>query len=334
MANIGQKVQLCRQVGGIIGATAVFALLRRRTPRPGLLATGAMTVAGGFGGSLMLMPLGVMLGAGELRRVEDPEHLKRLLQETADQRRGRAPMPVDASRQPPEGGRAGSGTESWGDSSMSGCECRRRAGQAQGGHSHRVANIASTRFFGFVFTAAYNEPGRGRFETMQNDMAQGGAQDVDMGPGSSSSSSVPTASPHYQSTAPQYQRQQQDQTWGQQQSQQQPPQGQQQQQQPSRWAQLRGANTAQGSTWERIRQDNARQVYNARRGAQEQGPQQGGGSSSGDYGGGSSASSSSSQNGSTGLADPTFGKGTSTSRQQAQREFEASFDRERRGIDG
>lgn len=99
----------------------------------------------------------------------------------------------------------------------------------------------------------------------------------------------------------------------------------------SRWAQLRGQRGVQESSWERIRQQNGREAYN-RQSANGQGradqqaeyqqirptPQK---------------ANDTSQSG-VSMADPTFGKGLSSSRVQAQQEYERSFERERRGVDG
>lgn len=113
-------------------------------------------------------------------------------------------------------------------------------------------------------------------------------------------------------------------------SQQQQPQ--QQQQTSSRWAQLRGERGVQASAWDRIRQEKARESMVQRNGSSGIG-------SSYDMGaegpGARAEGGRESRYGSPGnLADPTFGKGTSNNRDQARQEFEASFEREKRGLDG
>ncbi|PWN33280.1 uncharacterized protein FA14DRAFT_147062 [Meira miltonrushii] len=69
------------------------------------------------------------------------------------------------------------------------------------------------------------------------------------------------------------------------------------------WAQIRGDRSEQPSSWERLRQQNAREAYEKR-------------------------------NGGAGQEKEMNDVGSRYGAPQAQREFEASFDRERRGIDG
>jgi hypothetical protein len=107
----------------------------------------------------------------------------------------------------------------------------------------------------------------------------------------------------------------------------------------SRWGQLRGERSVRESSWDRIRQQNARETYN-RQSANGQGQagqaaysQEGGFDADRNFGGQNSGSYGQERKESE-LADPTFGKGVSASRSQAQEEYERSFERERRGIDG
>ena len=97
----------------------------------------------------------------------------------------------------------------------------------------------------------------------------------------------------------------------------------------SRWDQLRRERGVQASGWDRIRQQNAKETY-SRQSASGQGqPGQAAYPSeqtpNSDY---------RRQQPNEGLADATFGKSISASREQAQREYERSFERERRGVDG
>ncbi|KDN37243.1 hypothetical protein K437DRAFT_42449 [Tilletiaria anomala UBC 951] len=117
-----------------------------------------------------------------------------------------------------------------------------------------------------------------------------------------------------------------------------PSQPQQDQLPPSRWAQLRGERGAQVSRWDELRQQNARDgLSQTPRLLPGQGPVQqpqsqwqSPGQGQGDF-----ASTAANVNPRSGaiLADPTFGKGTQEDRARASREFEASMERERRGMD-
>lgn len=99
----------------------------------------------------------------------------------------------------------------------------------------------------------------------------------------------------------------------------------------SRWAQLRGQRGVQESSWERIRQQKGREAYN-RQSANGQGR-----ADQSDYQQQirptPQTANDTSQSG-VGMADPIFGKGVFSSRAQAQQEYERSFERERRGVDG
>lgn len=113
---------------------------------------------------------------------------------------------------------------------------------------------------------------------------------------------------------------------------------QQQQQTTSRWAQLRGERGVQASAWDRIRQERARDSMSSQRSSDASGSSDR--NAAGPYGfeagpQGANGRARESRYGSAGeLADPTFGKGSSNNRDQARQEFEASFEREKRGLDG
>lgn len=80
-----------------------------------------------------------------------------------------------------------------------------------------------------------------------------------------------------------------------------------------------------------MRQQNAREVYERRNAAGSVAPSSAGAESS--AGPGLGRANAMGQDGGL-MADPTFGKGVSSSRAQAQKEYEASFERERRGMNG
>lgn len=69
-----------------MGASAAWLLWRRRKPPPSLWSTFTVSVIGGFVGSTITMPVGVMLSSSELRKVEDPAHFKKVLQASVEQR--------------------------------------------------------------------------------------------------------------------------------------------------------------------------------------------------------------------------------------------------------
>lgn len=92
----------------------------------------------------------------------------------------------------------------------------------------------------------------------------------------------------------------------------------------SRWAQLRGERGGnQQSSWDRVRTQTAQQAQTSRSDQANamQRPN--------DRHDGYSSQAASNVN-----ADPSFGKGINPQRAQAQRDYEASFERERRGVDG
>lgn len=288
---VRDKVTIMRRVGAVGGAAVTYALLRRRKPTPGFGATIGFTILGSIAGGGLLMPAGVMWGKADMQNVEDPSHFARVLQGAADERQGRiAPATAQNSM----------GNGAPGQSNRS-----QQFGQPSGSNGSSYPNFPppsqSTRRT--PQSSSSNNQSNQWGDDSFDESALYGSQSQSTSFSSSSGQSFNNAG-----------------------SQPSPTPAEPQQPQTSRWAQIRGDRSEQPSSWERLRQQNAREAYEKRNGADGQEKEMNDvGSQYGRSNVGSSTGS---------LADPTFGKGTSTSRAQAQREFEASFDRERRGIDG
>lgn len=254
---------------------------------------------GAIGLSLLVQPLAIMASAGDLKKVEDPQHLARLLQSAKDERFARRPdMPRPNA-----------------------------PGQDMQPQGRPMPDIPSTRM-----TTRPASSNAGQQTNQWGD-------DLGAAEMSSSNDFASAPSPDQLPSTSGSQARSQPEQYGSSSS--------EPEQSQSRWSQLRGERGVKESSWDRIRQQNARESYN-RQAASGQGQpgqpaytqtsmgegnysRQGGG-----YGGqsGSSSSSMYGQQQSSELADPTFGKGVSSARAQAQREYERSFEKERRGIDG
>lgn len=285
---VRDKVTIMRRVGAVGGAAITYALLRRRKPTPNLGATIGFTILGSIAGGGLLMPAGVMWGKADMQNVEDPSHFARVLQGAADERRGRIAPGVAQD---------GTGNGPSGQSNRP-----QQFGQQPGSSLPSFPPPSqSTRRTPQPSPSnnRSNQWGDDSFDesVLYGSQSQSASFPSSSGQYSENTNSSPSSSPNEPS-----------------------------QPQSSRWAQIRGDRSAQPSSWDRLRQQNAREVYEKRNAGAGQEKEMN--NVDAQYGRSNIGSSTGS------LADPSFGKGTSTSRAQAQREYEASFDRERRGIDG
>lgn len=288
---IRDKVTIMRRIGAVGGAAITYALLRRRKPTPGFGATIGFTILGSIAGGGLSMPFGVMWGKKDLKSVEDPSHFARILQSVADERTGRITPGVAQD----------------GIGNPNGQSNRTHQFGAQSDRSSSGQNYPS-------FPPPSQSTRRTSQPSSNNQSNTWGDDTFDetvLYGAQSQSSSFPTSSTQSSDTKEFSST---------------PFEPSQQSNQSSRWAQIRGDQTTQPSSWDRLRQQNARQVYEKRNSENQRGREmENGDVRSNRFDAGSSSGT---------LADPSFGKGTSTNREKAQREYEASFDRERRGIDG
>ncbi|SPC66008.1 uncharacterized protein UHOD_04628 [Ustilago sp. UG-2017b] len=93
LKTMKRNVSITKYGGWMVGAAGTYVLLNRRKPRPRLLARMGLSVVGGFGGSFLMIPIGILLSKNVLRDVEDPQHLRRvMLGAMEEQRQGKRPQ--------------------------------------------------------------------------------------------------------------------------------------------------------------------------------------------------------------------------------------------------
>lgn len=289
LISVRDKVTTMRRIGAVGGAAVTYALLRRRKPTPGFGATIGFTILGSIAGGGLLMPAGLMWGKADMQNVEDPAHFARVLQGAADERTGRiAPgMAQDGKVNAPI---QSNRTQQFGQQSGLNGSSPYPNFPPPSQSTRRTPQPSSSD----------NQSNQWGDDSFDESVLYGSqSQSFPSSSGQFDNANMSTSSSSNEHSQPS---------------------------QSSRWAQIRGDRSAQPSSWDRLRQQNAREVYEKRNAGAGQEKEMNDRDSQ--YG-------RSNINSSTGsLADPSFGKGTSTTRAQAQREYEASFDRERRGIDG
>jgi hypothetical protein len=245
--------------------------------------------------SLLLQPLAIIYSAGDLEKVEDPKHLSAVLTTASNQRRQRIGAPPANTDPTSRAGGVGQ-IPSQPPVGMGGARSR---SSGMGGPNDR------TNQWG-------DDVGATDLTYATGDMGSNSTSAEQYSQPSSNQSSYSASGPAQSNT---------------------PSEG--APQQKSRWAQLRGERGVQESSWDHIRQQNAREAYNKQSADGKGQPGQPAFSQEPvsaanqvDY---ERRQMQQQQGG--GLADPDFGKVLSPARAQAQREYERSFERERKGID-
>lgn len=254
----------------------------------------AYTFGGSLAGSWLMVPVGVLWSSNVIKRVEDAQHLARILREASGAR-----MRSEQSRDGP-------------------VSFPRHTGQGQRPSNQydppSIDPAAQSMSSSYPSTPAPTPPPTrtsARSKGAQTNQWGDEINAPDMPSYSADAASNPTSAYPYSSQPGPSSTANPEAESG--------SQGQQ-----SRWAQLRGQRSVQESSWERLRQENAREAYNKQAASGQGRPDQEAFSQGPDYAGQSGRE----------LADPNFGKGHSSDRTQAQREYERSFERERRGVDG
>ncbi|UZJ53529.1 hypothetical protein CBS101457_002849 [Exobasidium rhododendri] len=292
MSKINERVQKVRSVGFFAGAASTYLFLHYRKRTNGYLRTFGYCTMGAIVLSTILQPIAILASSGDLKKVENPQHLAEVLKsakEARETRRSGIPPPgqMQPGQMPPSQMQPGQMPPSQMPPMQRPQQPRTDFPRAPSGSEG---------------SARINQWGDEVGSAPSNDFASAPSSDQLPQAGSSQGPSQGGSSSYNSNPPPQQASQ-------------------------SRWGQLRGERNVQESSWDKIRQQNAREAYN-RQSNNGQGQsaysQEGGIRSGGEYGG--------QQDG--GLADPSFGKGMSASRSQAQEEYEKSFERERRGIDG
>jgi hypothetical protein len=288
MTAVRRNASIARTTGGLLGATAAGLYMLRK--KRSLLSF--RYIFGTFGGSLigswLFVPVGVVWSTSVINRVENPQHLAGILQE-AQKARMRSQLPRGGAQPFP-----------------------RQGAQDQRSSSQSSMDPANQSMSSSYPPAPTPPPTRTSARSKGAQTNQWGDEiNAPEMPSYTSDTPSPPPSNPYSTTPESSSTAKAEQSNGNQQEQ-------------SRWAQLRGQRQVQESSWDRLRQENAREAYNKQAASGQGRPDQVAFSQGPDYAGQSGRE----------LADPDFGKGYSPDRSQAQREYERSFERERRGADG
>jgi hypothetical protein len=278
-----------------LGSSAVFVYMLRKK-RNIVSFRGALNCFGGsLLGSWLSVPVGVSWSTRKIKQVDNPDHLTSILAnaQNARMKAARDNRPIQIQRLPPQGGPPPTDPAA---QSMSSSSQQTPAPPPM--PSRYISRSANARNKG-PQTNQWGDEINGPEMTYSPDEAANTPPASSFSAGESGSAPSPSGMTDNEAVNPS--------------------------QSQSRWAQLRGQRQVQESSWDKIRQENARDAYNRQAASGQGRPDQGAFSSQGsNYAGQNSAD----------MADPTFGKGSSPTRTQAQREYERSFERERKGVDG
>lgn len=89
---VKRSVDRYKTAGWFLGGGASFLFLHRRKPRPSNLQIATLSFVAGLGCSFLMIPLGIINSKDAIFKVDDPNHLKRVLSGAMeDHRRGKTP---------------------------------------------------------------------------------------------------------------------------------------------------------------------------------------------------------------------------------------------------